>query len=92
MLRVFPGILAALLILDGTPTPKMPWVVVAQDKKGFVLGPSGKPFSPWGFNYDHDHQGRLLEDYWEAEWAKVERDFQAMKKLGAKYSASPGAK
>src|SRR5207253_4476646 len=71
------------LILDGTSTPKMPWVVVAQDKKGFVLGPSGKPFSPWGFNYDHDHQGRLLEDYWEAEWAKVERDFQAMKKLGA---------
>src|SRR5262249_46666725 len=47
------------------------------------LEPSGKPFVPWGFNYDHDTQGRLIEDYWETEWDAVERDFRAMKALGA---------
>jgi hypothetical protein len=50
----------------------MPWVQVAKDKKSFILEPSGTPFIPWGFNYDHDHEGRLLEDYWEKEWDKVE--------------------
>jgi hypothetical protein len=61
----------------------MEWVEVAKDKKGFVLIASGTPFVPWGFNYDHDEQGRLIEDYWDAEWAKVEKDFAAMRKLGA---------
>jgi len=61
----------------------MPWVTVAKDKKSFVLDPSGKKFTPWGFNYDHDDQGRLLEDYWDAEWATVEEDFKEMQKLGA---------
>ncbi len=38
---------------------------------------------PWGFNYDHDEKGRLIEDYWEAEWKKVEADFGEMRDLGA---------
>ena len=25
---------------------EMPWIAVAQDKKGFVLDPSGRPFVP----------------------------------------------
>ena len=25
----------------------------------------------WGFNYDHDDSGRLLEDYWADEWPTV---------------------
>lgn len=62
---------------------EMPWVAVAKDKKTFVLDPSGKKFTPWGFNYDHDEQERLLEDYWEKEWPKVEQDFREMKGLGA---------
>jgi hypothetical protein len=62
---------------------EMPWVQVSKDKKGFVLDPSGRPFVPWGFNYDHDEKGRLIEDYWEGEWPKVEADFARMKKLGA---------
>jgi hypothetical protein len=37
------------------------WVRVSKDQKGFVLAPSGRPFVPWGFNYDHDETGRLLE-------------------------------
>jgi hypothetical protein len=61
----------------------MPWVAISKDKKGFVLGPSGRPFVPWGFNYDHDDRGRLLEDYWEDEWPTVEAHFGQMKKLGA---------
>lgn len=60
---------------------EMPWVAVSKDKKGFVLD-NGKPFVPWGFNYDHDEQGRLIEDYWEKEWEKIETDFAQMKKLG----------
>jgi hypothetical protein len=62
---------------------EMPWVAVAKDKKTFTLEPSGKRFVPWGFNYDHDGEGRLLEDYWEAEWPTVEAHFAQMKKLGA---------
>lgn len=62
---------------------EMPWVRVADDQRGFVLSDSGKPFVPWGFNYDHDENGRLLEDYWDKEWAKVEEDFREMKQLGA---------
>src|SRR5688572_15214992 len=56
---------------------------VAGGSPGFVLEGSGAPFVPWGFNYDHDEKGRLLEDYWEAEWPKVESDFVEMKSLGA---------
>jgi hypothetical protein len=61
----------------------MPWLAVAKDKKGFVLNSSGKPFAPWGFNYDHDADGRLIEDYWDEEWPAVEAHFGQMKKLGA---------
>lgn len=56
---------------------------VSPDKKGFVQHPSGKAFVPWGFNYDHDRDGRLLEDYWDKEWETVEQDFAEMKELGA---------
>jgi len=62
---------------------KMPWVAVSRDKAGFVLVPADRPFVPSGFNYDHDEKGRLLEDYWESEWPKIETDFAEMKKLGA---------
>src|SRR5436305_999155 len=61
----------------------MPWIEVSRDKKGFVLDPSDKPFTPWGLNYDHDAGGRLIEDYWDAEWPTVAAHFSQMKKLGA---------
>lgn len=79
------GLAAILLALAVAParSAEMPWVQVAKDGKGFVLAPSGKRFVPWGFNYDHDDSGRLLEDYWESEWAAVEQDFREMKQLGA---------
>jgi hypothetical protein len=61
----------------------MPWVQVSKEKKGFVLESSSRPFVPWGFNYDHDDKGRLIEDYWEDEWPTVEAHFGQMKELGA---------
>lgn len=71
------------LIVPYTTRAEMPRVQVAPDHSGFVLADSNTPFVPWGFNYDHDQHGRLLEDYWEVEWHKVEEDFGEMKELGA---------
>jgi len=60
------------------------WVRVADDNRSFVLEESGRKFIPWGFNYDHQEgSGRLIEDYWDEEWATVEGDFREMKQLGA---------
>lgn len=59
----------------------LPRVTVSKEGAGFVRG--GAPFRPWGFNYDHDPTGRLIEDYWATEWDRVERDFEQMKTLGA---------
>jgi len=56
---------------------------VSEDKRGFVLERSGKPFVAWGFNYDHDDSGRLIEDYWHTNWPTVVEDFGEMKQLGA---------
>jgi len=78
LLLVLLGITA-----DRATAGEMPWVRVADDKHGFVLSQSEQTFVPWGFNYDHDENGRLLEDYWDKEWPKVEEDFKEMKGLGA---------
>jgi len=61
----------------------MPGIRVSEDGRDFVCEGDGRPFVAWGFNYDHDEKGRLLEDYWVAEWPKVEADFREMKELGA---------
>jgi hypothetical protein len=63
--------------------PRMERIVVSIDQTHFALHPSGTPFVPWGFNYDHDEAGRLIEDYWDREWEKVASDFREMKDLGA---------
>jgi hypothetical protein len=81
-------LLLACLLLCSWPKSQVqaserPFVQVSKDHRGFVLDPSSRPFVPFGFNYDHDDQGRLLEDYWETEWPKVEAHFAQMKKLGA---------
>ena len=68
---------------DGSGEERLPWITVSKDKKGFVLDSSRRPFVPWGFNYDHDADGRLIEDYWDEEWPTVEAHFGQMKKLGA---------
>jgi arabinogalactan endo-1,4-beta-galactosidase len=74
---------AALVFVQACPAGEMEAIRVAKNGSGFVYETSGREFVPWGFNYDRDAQGRLLEDYWEKEWPKVEADFRAMKRLGA---------
>jgi hypothetical protein len=69
--------------LNTTARAEMLWISVADNKTHFVAGTKHTPFKPWGFNYDHDPTGRLIEDYWTDEWSTVERDFAMMKKLGA---------
>jgi hypothetical protein len=76
------GVLMFVVPLQGAAR-RMPIVRVSEDGGGFVFEGDERAFVAWGFNYDHDEEGRLLEDYWESEWAKVEEDFQEMKELGA---------
>jgi hypothetical protein len=59
------------------------FIRVSQDGRHFVFSNSGLNFTPWGFNYDHDRAGRLLETYWKEEWDTVAHDFEEMKILGA---------
>lgn len=63
--------------------PALEFIKVSQDGRHFVLAKSGAEFRPWGFNYDHDRDNRLLETYWKREWNSVESDFEEMKQLGA---------
>ncbi|MEZ6130289.1 MAG: hypothetical protein R3C59_16520 [Planctomycetaceae bacterium] len=75
--------LAFLLIAAPAAATDMEWVRVSDDNKGFVLAESGKPFIPWGFNYDHESDGTLIDDYWDDQWPTVESAFREMKGLGA---------
>ncbi len=73
------------LVMAAEPaqSPSLRRIVVSADKTHFVTEGGDKPFVIWGFNYDHDDAGRLLEDYWHDEWETVAADFREMKQLGA---------
>ncbi len=85
VLLVAPGCRAASAprAPEPAPAPVLERITVSPDGEAFALAPSGARWIAWGFNYDHDSAGRLLEDYWETEWATVEEDFAEMKALGA---------
>jgi hypothetical protein len=69
---------------DVPPAPRtLEWIRPSRDKTFFVRGGTDERVVMWGFNYDHDDAGRLLEDYWGQEWATVAGDFREMKALGA---------
>jgi hypothetical protein len=72
--------LFAVASLAAAPLPR---IAVSPDGKHFVEKGSDRVFVPWGFNYDHDSKGRLIEDYWHDEWPAVVGDFEEMKALGA---------
>lgn len=74
---------ASVLSQASQTTLTLEWIGGSPDRKGFVRTPSGRAFVPWGFNYDHDEGGRLIEEYWVTEWPKVETDFGEMRDLGA---------
>jgi Cellulase (glycosyl hydrolase family 5) len=69
-----------VILVPGQP---LPWIRTSADKTNFVCEGTGQRFVPWGFNYDHNDAGLILEDYWASDWAKVTNDFRAMKNLGA---------
>lgn len=75
------GVLCALNALSCLAAQEL--IRVSKDGRGFAFNKSGQKFTPWGFNYDHDRTGRLLEYYWKAEWNTVAADFEEMKALGA---------
>lgn len=58
-------------------------IVPSKDNTHFVKANSGQKFLVWGVNYDHDRDGRLIEDYWHDEWKTVVADFQEIKALNA---------
>jgi len=62
---------------------QLEFIRVSEDGRRFVLAGSMNEFRPWGFNYDHDRDNRLLETYWNKEWRSIEEDFAEMKELGA---------
>ena len=63
--------------------PALELVQVSDDRTHFVRGAASERFEVWGVNYDHDRDGRLLEDYWHDEWQTVVEDFGEIKQLGA---------
>jgi hypothetical protein len=65
------------------PAPDLEFIRVSDDGTHFVHANSGAKFVAWGFNYDHDDAGRLIEDYWHKEWPTVVEDFKEMKDIGA---------
>ena len=66
-----------------SPIVKLELIRVSDDGQGFVSAESGRAFVVWGVNYDHDGEGRLLEDYWHSEWDSLVEDFAEIKALGA---------
>ena len=60
---------------------RMQAVRISDDGRHFVLAESGKAFVPWGFNYLGEF-GKLMEDSWDEDWPRIERDFREMRKLG----------
>lgn len=80
---MFRFILLGVVVSVLNQSKELEWVGVSKDRRSFVLEESGERFVPWGFNYDHDRDGRLIEDYWDLEWDTVEQDFREMRQLGA---------
>ena len=79
------GSLGAQYEIAGAESEKkepLEMVRIAKDGGGFVLADSGRPFFPWGFNYVGDF-GRIVEEYWDQDWPRVEKDFRQMRALGA---------
>ncbi len=79
-LSLLSGLLLAIITASA---PALDWLTVSPDRTHFTAGTIPRRFVVWGVNYDRDAAGRLLEDYWEKEWATVEADFGEIKALGA---------
>ena len=83
LLRMLTVVAMLSLAFESGIANEMERIRVSDDGHSFIDSCSGRRFVPWGFNYDHDARGRLLEDYWTEEWKSVVSDFREMKQLGA---------
>jgi hypothetical protein len=68
---------------EAAPPRTLERIRPSADRSHFVRAGTNERFVVWGVNYDRDDSGRLLEDYWEKEWATVAADFREMRALGA---------
>ena len=75
-------LLSALAISPLLAEPLEP-IRISKSGDHFVQGEHDQRFVVWGVNYDHDRQGRLLDEYWLDEWDTVQEDFGEIKQLGA---------
>jgi len=71
----------SLCLSDAAGQSRVPRITVSDTR--FVIAATGETFTPWGFNYDHDWDYRLIEDYWHEEWETVEEDLNEIRALGA---------
>lgn len=81
-----PAVAASAARADEPPvtnTSTLERLRVSDDRSHFVGATSGERVVLWGFNYDHDDAGLLIEDYWHDAWDTVAGDFREMKALGA---------
>ena len=56
-------------------------IIVNRDKNIFIYQDTDEVFNPFGVNYDHDYDFKLIEDYW-SDKQKISGDFAYIKKLG----------
>ena len=83
MLRKIWILLVIIVCIAHKAEGRLELICVSEDGRRFAGAESGNRFFAWGFNYDHDDSGRLIEDYWYQEWSTVTEDFKEMKALGA---------
>lgn len=81
LLGAFPFLSGCTTTDDHYNTARLEPIILADGGKGFVFASSQAPFIPWGLNYGNN--GRLIEDFWDAEWDTIVSDFREMKALGA---------
>ncbi len=80
---IIPFMMQPSSVMGADDEKTLPVIRISADGTHFISGDPEAPFRPMGFNYDHDAEGRLLEDYWHTEWDRVENDFRDMQSLGA---------
>ena len=81
MRLVFAALSLTVGVTNALAQSAVPRIAVSGDR--FVVASSGATFTPWGFNYDRDWEYRLIEEYWEDDWSRVEEDFRELHALGA---------
>lgn len=75
--------LFTLAVSTSVVAADLPRIRVSSDGSHFVAGENNESIVLRGFNYDHDAEGHLIEDYWHDQWSTVLEDFGEMKELGA---------